>query len=102
MSINEYYDMIGFIAKSGELKYGGIHGSIHTLVFEKEIDGFLYIADPRNQAVEVKNIENGDPFLSRWYDGRSCRCHLGRYGSLNKIKEHFVQCGGDVNVVGLE
>jgi hypothetical protein len=86
--LQEYYDMAYAIALTGEKKFNSIHGR-YRQVFVKTIDEFEYRADENSQDVEVMNIENYDPFISRWASGNPCRCHLGRYNSIEKIEQHF-------------
>lgn len=91
-TFDEYCDKVEAIAKTGELKTRGrIHGRIGPPVWERTIGDFTYKADPDTRAVEVVNNPNSDPFLSRWYDGEPCRRHLGRYGSLDLIPEHYTK-----------
>lgn len=92
--LNTYCDMVDMIAKRGELKRCFINGILFGdhLIHVNVIDGFEYRSDPESPAVEV--VYKGDPFISRWFDGELCRKHLGRYDSINKIKEHYVQNGG--------
>lgn len=91
---DEYTKMSRFISEQGELKYGSMHGRIFMKVYENTVGGFSYSSDPDSEAIEVVNLENFDPFFSIWDDGRACRCHLGRYKSLDRIKEHYRLCGG--------
>ena len=86
--LDEYLDMAQTIAMSGEQKFTSVHGRFGTY-YVKEVEGFEYRAQKDSLNVEVMNLENSDPFISRWADGRPCRCHLGRYHSLDKIKEHY-------------
>jgi len=93
--LNAYCDMISVIARTGESKVQWLHGRFNTKepIMVKQIDGFEYRADPESVSAEVVNLDNGDPFLSRWADGALCRMHLGRYNSIEKIKEHFDNLG---------